>query len=112
LRAITSGSDGNLWIVDSSNSVIDKVSTVAGIFLNQYPIPGSGPEGIASSAVDGKLYFGEFTSNDIASITTSGVTATFAIPTAGSGVNSVASGPDGNIWFSEGLAGKIGRLIL
>jgi virginiamycin B lyase len=111
LRAITNGSDGNLWIVDDSNNVIDKVSTTAGIFLNQYPIPGSGPEGIASG-VDGNLYFGEFGSNDIASITTGGTTATFAIPTAASGVNSVTSGPDGNIWFSEGTAGKIGRFIL
>jgi len=110
LREITNGPDGNLWIIDAGNNLIDKVST-GGAFLNQYPIPGSGPEGIAAG-VDGRLYFGEFTTNGIASITTGGVTVTFGIPTPSSGVNSVTSGPDGNIWFTEGSAGKIGRLIL
>jgi streptogramin lyase len=110
LRDITGGPDGNLWIVDDNNGTIDKVST-SGVFLNQYAIPGSGPQGM-TAGIDGKLYFAESTSNDIASITTSGATATFAIPTSAAGADSVTSGPDGNIWFSEGSGHKIGRLIL
>jgi streptogramin lyase len=32
----------------------------------------------------------------------------FPIPTAGSGPTGIALGPDGNLWFTEGNAGKIG----
>ena len=34
----------------------------------------------------------------------------FAIPTAGSGADSIAAGPDGNLWFTEQAANKIGRI--
>ena len=34
------------------------------------------------------------------------------MPTQQSGPWGVLSGPDGNIWFTEALAGKIGRLSI
>ena len=34
----------------------------------------------------------------------------FPIPTPDSGPRAVAAGPDGNVWFSEFNAGKIGRI--
>jgi streptogramin lyase len=34
----------------------------------------------------------------------------FAIPTADNGPDGIAAGPDGNIWFTESPAGKIGRI--
>ena len=34
----------------------------------------------------------------------------FAIPTAGSGADSIAAGPDGSLWFTEQVANKIGRI--
>lgn len=110
LRDIENGPDNNLWIVDSGNNQIDKVST-AGVFLNEYAAPGSGAYGMATGS-DGKLYFAEYTTNDIASITTGGTTATYSIPTVNAGANGVTKGPDGNIWFTEANGGQIGRLIL
>jgi streptogramin lyase len=38
------------------------------------------------------------------------VRAEYRIPTAGSGVNDITAGPDGNLWFSEGNVDKIGRI--
>jgi virginiamycin B lyase len=34
----------------------------------------------------------------------------FPVPTAGAGVLNITRGPDGNVWFTERLAGKIGRM--
>jgi streptogramin lyase len=34
----------------------------------------------------------------------------FAIPTAGAGLTAITAGPDGNIWFTESLVNKIGRI--
>jgi len=110
LRDLTNGPDNNLWIVDSGNNKIDQVST-SGVFLNQYPAPGSGAYGMATGS-DGKLYFAEYTTNDIASMTTGGATTTYPIPTSNAGANGVTKGPDGNIWFPEANGGQIGRLIL
>jgi virginiamycin B lyase len=110
LRDIENGPDNNLWIVDSGNNQIDKVST-AGVFLATYAAPGSGAFGMATGS-DGNLYFAESISNDIASITTGGASATYSIPTSNAGANGVTKGPDGNIWFPEANGGKIGRLIL
>lgn len=34
----------------------------------------------------------------------------YIVPTANSGLNSITLGPDGDVWFTEGNAGKIGRV--
>src|SRR5262245_23754173 len=34
----------------------------------------------------------------------------FPIPTAGAGPIGITTGPDGNLWFTEYLANKIGRI--
>jgi virginiamycin B lyase len=34
----------------------------------------------------------------------------YAIPTAGSGSQAIALGPDGNIWFVENSTGKLGKV--
>src|SRR5260370_13554660 len=34
----------------------------------------------------------------------------FTIPTSGSGTNNITSGPDGNLWFTESQANKIGKI--
>ena len=39
-----------------------------------------------------------------------GVITEFPIPTPDSGPRALAAGPDGNIWFSEFNASKIGRI--
>src|SRR5260370_26054653 len=39
-----------------------------------------------------------------------GAISEVAIPTAASGPHGITSGPDGNIWFTESSANKIGRI--
>jgi hypothetical protein len=50
--------------------------------------------------------------NNIGRITTAGVIGEFSIPTAHSHPFGITTGPDGNLWFAETAAGKIGRLTL
>ncbi|HEY3492627.1 MAG TPA: hypothetical protein VGK43_06720, partial [Solirubrobacterales bacterium] len=46
-------------------------------------------------------------------ISTSGaVTLTLPIPTPNSGPQKITTGPDGNLWFTESLGNRIGRVIL
>ena len=43
-------------------------------------------------------------------MTTAGAIYEYPIPTAGSGPTGIAAGADGNLWFTEGSANKIGRI--
>jgi streptogramin lyase len=62
------------------------------------------------------LGFSFFTAVSVASlsadiVTNDAVTINeFPIPTAGSSPNSIAAGPDGNLWFTESDGNKIGRI--
>jgi hypothetical protein len=47
---------------------------------------------------------------NIGRITPGGTVTEFAIPTANSGPQEIATGPDGNLWFTENLADKVGRI--
>ena len=63
---------------------------------------------------DGNIYVAEYGIGSIArivpTVSTSGAVTQFPTPTQNSGPWGVVSGPDGNIWFTEALAGKIGKL--
>ena len=41
---------------------------------------------------------------------TSGTITEYPIPTASSAPGDIAAGPDGNLWFTENLVGKIGKI--
>jgi len=49
-------------------------------------------------------------SNKIGRVTTAGSFTEYAIPTRGSGAAGIAAGPDGNLWFTEAMSNKIGRI--
>jgi streptogramin lyase len=51
-----------------------------------------------------------FAAGKIGRITPAGVITEFAIPTPDSGPRALATGPDGNVWFSEFRASRIGRI--
>jgi virginiamycin B lyase len=68
---------------------------------------------------DGSLWWTELNDNAIGELTASGVFHSYPIPTAGANEtnyaaegtgNSITVGPDGNIWFVDGNAPKIGRI--
>jgi len=49
----------------------------------------------------------------IGQITTAGVITTFAVPPPGQGSNGgIVTGPDGNLWYTEGVGNKIARVAL
>ncbi len=53
------------------------------------------------------------TMDTIGRITTAGSFTAFRLPTDGSDGSrprSITAGPDGNLWFTEELAGEIGRI--
>jgi large repetitive protein len=115
-QGITAGPDGNLWFTDYLGSQIGRITTSGGITF--FPIPGAGPWGIVKGP-DSALWFTEFGADKIGRITTSGVVAEFALPSAcagapgrafGCGPLEIASGPDGNLWFTETNGSKIGTI--
>jgi streptogramin lyase len=61
---------------------------------------------------DGNLWVTEFTSNQIARVTTSGVFTHFSIPTENGRPLQITQGPagDGALWFTERDGNKIGRI--
>jgi hypothetical protein len=46
----------------------------------------------------------------VANVTTSGVFTEFPVPTAGSYPYGITAGPDGNLWFAEGVGNKVARV--
>src|SRR6266545_6119606 len=115
---ITAGPDGNLWFTEGRQ--IGRI-TPAGV-ITEFPIatPGSGLNGITTGP-DGNVWFtestydastGTITAAAIGRITTAGVITEFPIATPGSGLGGITTDPDGNVWFTETGAGKIGRLTI
>jgi streptogramin lyase len=117
---ITSGSDGNLWFIESNVNNIGRITPAGG--TTEFPIPSSIPVitvpasiALASSfgittGPDGNLWFTENNANNIGQITPAGVITEFPIPTAVSGPFGITAGPDGNLWFTEFVGNKIGRI--
>ena len=61
---------------------------------------------IGDSSTTGNLIEGNYIGTNAASY----ATAEFAIPTLNTGDNKITIGPDGNLWFTERSANKIGRI--
>jgi streptogramin lyase len=103
------GPDGNLWIAESGDNKIVRMTADGVITEFAIPAPHSHPMGITSGP-DGNIWFTENDGNKIGRITTSGSISQFSIPTGGSHPVGITSGPDGNLWFVESSGNKIGRI--
>ncbi len=88
--------------------------------ISEFPTPtvAAGPEAITSGP-DGNFWFIESGADKIGTINpTTDVITEFSLPTAGAlplptagpELTGIASGPDGNLWFTEFGAGKIGMI--
>ena len=116
--AITTGSDGNLWFVEQSGNAIGRINPsthVIDTFSNGLPAMASLSQ--ITSGPNGDLWFTESdmsanaigmlnpnnTSQAIQNFGTSAGMSARAVPT---GITSA----DGDIWFTEALADKIGEL--
>jgi streptogramin lyase len=115
---ITVGPDNALWFTEYVDNRIGRMET-NGITTNEYALPTAGaPYGITAGR-DGSLWFAESSVSQIGRITPNGtntnaVIAEFVIPSLSSGVASfpalMATGSDGNIWFTENNGDSIGKI--
>ena len=125
--SLTTGPDGNVWFdanYDPSftdNQVVIGKVTPSGAVTEFPPIPLPSTEGALADTIvsgpDGDLWFGYTVGNQkikgfesqnfIGQVTTSGAVTLFPVSKMGSKspllLDSLASGADGNIWFTEGL---------
>lgn len=100
ITGLTSGSDGNLWMTETSFNRVYKYS-VSGGGMSGHPVPtpNSWPTNIMSGP-DGNLWFIEVNTKKIAKLTTSGSFTEYPVsPTAYP--NYITAGPDGAVWFSD-----------
>ena len=124
-KRITAGADGNLWFTEGTGNKIGRITPSGAI--TEFPIPTaeSEPNGITAGP-DGNIWFTEFSgigrlaltgdftpgeggleseliaAHTITQFPTEMPEATFQA--------SITAGPDGNLWFTETQAGRIGRI--
>ncbi len=120
---IVNGADGtNLWFTESSYNVVGRISTNGVIqeFAIPFNVTGTG----ITLGPDGRLWLldygteyvpGALTNGGIVAITLSNSVVTGAAYynsnlTVHSRPFSITTGPDGNLYFTEQLAGRIGRI--
>jgi streptogramin lyase len=115
-------SAGNLYIADSGNQRIRKITTagvirtVAGIGTAGYSGDGgpateaqlAEPYGMAIDST-GNLYIADSGNQRIRSIS-AGWLSDYVIPTLNSAPASITTGPDGALWFTEQNVQKVGRI--
>lgn len=104
------GSDGNVWY--TGNQDIGRI-TPSGV-ITQFPWPGES-SGRIINGPDGNLWVISEDQNQvpvIGRITTGGVITSFPAPELGGHhvPQSIAAGPDGNVWYADGIEGTIARM--
>jgi streptogramin lyase len=112
-HGIAPGSDGNVWFVEPSPSVVGRITPTGAITEFSAGLnPGSHPEGLAAGP-DGNLWFADpGSTRAIGRITPAGAITEFSAGlNAGSAPYQITSGPDGNLWFTDvGTTIAIGRI--
>lgn len=102
----------NVWFTESAANKIG-VLRKNGTF-NEYPLPaGAKPMGINYSATQKSqslIWFTASSGNQIGAITQDGVIKLYSIPTASSMPEMIMEDAYGNVWFTETMSSKIGRL--
>lgn len=97
------GPDGNLWTALTGTHKVAKV-TPAGT-VTEYALTGSaGPQGICSDGT--KLWVSCVGTSKIAQVTTSGTETVLGTTVADA--RYLCADPDGNIWYTQATAGKVG----
>lgn len=109
-KGITAGPGGSLWFVESATNKVGVITT--GGSFTEYALPvGANPTDIAFA--DGNFYVTEPGINQIARVTPAGVvTPSFASGglSPGAKPGAITTGPDGYLWFTDELSGRIGRM--
>jgi streptogramin lyase len=110
---ITTGPDGNLWfthdgalaMITPTGALHDHVADAVGMAITR------GPDGnIWTSGPEFNQQTGAVLDDLIHKITLSGGVTTFSVGTTSATAPSIATGPDGNVYFTEPDANQIGRI--
>jgi streptogramin lyase len=110
---ITAGPDGNIWfthdgilaMITPTGALRDHVADNVGVAV------AAGPDGnlwTAGTRFDTQT--GAVLGDFIARISLTGSVTTFSVATTNSSPESIQAGPDGNLWFTEPDANRIGRI--
>jgi streptogramin lyase len=114
--AIVTGPDGNLWYTQQSGNAVAEI-TPSGLFAGNVALPTGGaiPLGIAAGppGAANTVWVAEFGAQKVARVTSPAGTATeFPTTTTVGSPTAIATGPDGNLWFTEQSpsSASIGRM--
>ena len=121
---ITAGPDGNLWFAETRfgaphvGNKIGRITTSGAITEFPIPTPNSFPGGITAGP-DGNVWFTEQGADvfdpdapkvdKIGRVTPGGLIVEFPAP-PGSNPADIATGADGNLWFTERSLSRVGRM--
>lgn len=107
---ITSGGDGALWFTNSVGQ-IGRITTSGQI---SFRLAGGGSLGGITTGLDGSIWYSDRSAfgNKIINMSMSGIVSSYTVPTANADTFSLTTAPNGNIWFSEYVANKIGEFIV
>ena len=109
VRALTAGTDGNIWFTDV-NGAVGRINMAGAVSLYIQFAPGTFLPNIAAGP-DGNMWVTEWDQNKIARVTPSGVVTEFGSGIAPGGwPYGITSGPDGNLWFTEPYANRIANI--
>ena len=109
-----------MWFAEVGARQIGRITPNGSI--TEFPVPDSGAGGPTELATgpDGNVWFVEPGPSQFGRITAQGVVTIFPLPmpdvkpngitTSLSTPTDIALGPDGNLWFTENLSNKIGRV--
>jgi streptogramin lyase len=112
---ITAGPDGNMWFTGAGlgqgagGGLIGKITP--GGSITEFPLPPGLAPGDITAGPGRKLWFGA-SHNRIGSITAAGAITVYNVlpSTAVEDLARITSAPDGNLWVTEPLAGRIARV--
>src|SRR5262249_44560564 len=107
LRSIAAAPNGDFWIAEPSTNTIWQYEFTASS-ATPHVVSGS-PTGLAF-ALDGTLWFTEFTGNKIGRRNSDGSIKEFDVPTANSGPFAITLGGDGNLWFTESSVNQVASI--
>src|SRR6185503_13856579 len=121
--AICVGPDTNLWFTEFNSTKIGRITTNG--VITEFPVPADVIGSGITTGPDGRLWIADLgaqlyipgtpTNGGIMalSVNSNGVTATNyynSNMTVNSRPANIVNGPDGNLWFTEQVAGRIGRI--
>jgi streptogramin lyase len=108
--ALTVGPDGNLWFVahrwESEDVVLGKETTSGDV--TEFRLPIKGPSGSIVAGREGDLWFAE--GSGIGRATPDGEVTSFPLPEGSSHPTAMAVDGEGNVWFTESAASRIGKI--